>query len=482
MPSGRTQLIGSDQPARHRGPQPQGPWLAIGLLPFVALTVPAALVFTGPLESNGWVGRLIVFWIAAAVIVGWVGRVGRPPRASPSEIGVWLLIGALTTSVAASGLRTLAESESTGVTRAALVMFPLAIVALGISATANERRTDALLAAILLGATVSALVGMMQFVKPFDLATAIRLPGMTARQIGGMGSRGGFFRVKGAAGHPIEFGVICGALVPLGMHFVRFGRTHNRRILATLATVCLLLAIPMGVSRSGILVVAVALTVYAVVLSARQRFSLLILGLGAALVMRAAIPGLLGTVTSFFTNASTDNSVTGRTQDYAQIDAFFRETPILGRGLGTFRPEDYFFLDNQYLLALVEGGIVLLVATILFFLFVVAACRGASVRAARAVDASRAQAVMAAVLAIGVSGAFFDLFSFAQVTVLTFILAGVAGALWRQGVDDGVPIPSTVERIRGLRVPVSAGRLSARGRTPGAQAVSEAPNRRSADG
>jgi O-antigen ligase len=222
--------------------------------------------------------------------------------------------------------------------------------------------------------------------------------------------------------------------------------------------------------------------VYAVVLSARQRFSLLILGLGAALVMRAAIPGLLGTVTSFFTNASTDNSVTGRTQDYAQIDAFFRETPILGRGLGTFRPEDYFFLDNQYLLALVEGGIVLLVATILFFLFVVAACRGASVRAARAVDASRAQAVMAAVLAIGVSGAFFDLFSFAQVTVLTFILAGVAGALWRQGVDDGVPIPSTVERIRGLRVPVSAGRLSARGRTPGAQAVSEAPNRRSADG
>jgi hypothetical protein len=183
------------------------------------------------------------------VIVGWVGRVGRPPRASPSEIGVWLLIGALTTSVAASGLRTLAESESTGVTRAALVMFPLAIVALGISATANERRTDALLAAILLGATVSALVGMMQFVKPFDLATAIRLPGMTARQIGGMGSRGGFFRVKGAAGHPIEFGVICGALVPLGMHFVRFGRTHNRRILATLATVCLLLAIPMGVSR-----------------------------------------------------------------------------------------------------------------------------------------------------------------------------------------------------------------------------------------
>ncbi|HEX5333032.1 MAG TPA: O-antigen ligase family protein [Cellulomonas sp.] len=459
--------------------QPQGPWFAIVILPFVALTIPAALVFTGPLESNGWVGRLIVFWVAAAVIVGWVGRVGRPPRASPSDIGLWLLIGALTTSVAASGLRILTESESTGVTRAALVMFPLAIVALGISAGADRRRTDALLAAILVGATVSALVGVMQFVRPFDLATVIRLPGMTARQLGGMGSRGGFFRVKGAAGHPIEFGVICGALVPLGMHFVRFGRTHSRRVLATMATACLLLGIPMGVSRSGILVVAVALSVYAVVLSVRQRISLLILGAGAALVMRAAIPGLLGTVTSFFENASTDNSVSGRTQDYAQIDAFFRETPILGRGLGTFRPEDYFFLDNQYLLALVEGGIVLVVATILFFLFAAAACRGASVRAARAIDASRAQAVMAALLAIGVSGAFFDLFSFAQVTVLAFILVGIAGALWRQGVDDGLPIPSAVDRIRGLRVPVSAGRRAADGRTPAGLAVGDALSRRS---
>lgn len=453
---------GVESRLRHGEPRRDGPWSALIALVLVSLTIPAALILQGPLESNGWPGRLIAFFVAGAVLLGWIARRKARTRTSPAEVGVWLLAGGLGASVAGAGLRNLTGDEAAGVMRASLVMFPLLIISLFIAANAGRRQVDTLLAVALIGATVSAGVAILQFATPFDLASVLRLPLTTARLLGGMGSRGGFFRVKGAAAHPIEFGVISAAVVPIGMHYFRFARTRANRLLAAAATALLLAAIPMSVSRSGILAVAIAVLVYGVVLSNRQRISVLVLGLAAVLLARAAVPGLLGTVRSFFVNASTDDSISGRTNDYALIAALFGQSPFVGRGLGTFRPEDYFFLDNQYLLSAVEGGVVLLLATILFFLLTIASARGAAMRAATASEASRAQAITAAVLAIGVSGAFFDLFSFAQVTVLTFVLAGLAGAVWRLSLETGSRIPTPLERVRGSRVAMAAGLFAAR--------------------
>src|SRR5690606_561466 len=243
------------------GPPP-GPWLALRVLPWVALIIPSALIFPGPLQSNGWPPRLLVFWICGAIVLGWVARTRLPRRVPPAEAGLWLLAVGVAVAAAASWMRVLAEGEDAGVTRALLVMAPLVVVALGVATSADLVRTDQLLWALLVAGGVSAAVALAQFASPFDFAEMIRPPGMVARDIGGMGSRGDFVRVKGAAAHPIELGVISGALLPLGFHFARFAPTSGRRLLAVMTTGALLLSIPMSVSRSGVVVAVLALLVY----------------------------------------------------------------------------------------------------------------------------------------------------------------------------------------------------------------------------
>lgn len=428
-----------------------GPRVALAALPFVALVVPAALVVSGPLQSNGWPARLLAFWCAAGVMLGWFARSGTRGRTlSPVEVGGWLLLAGLTASVAASGLRPLTEAEADGVLRAALVMFPLAIIALGLAERADRRFVDLLLTMTLAGAALSVLVALVQYaVGPFSFAEVIAPPGMTAREIGGFGTRGDYTRIKGTAAHPIEFGVLAGALAPVALHYARFSATHRLRLGFGAVTVLLLLATPLAVSRSGAVALVIAMVTYAVVLSTRQRLNLLVLGLIGAVLTRAALPGLLGAVTGLFLNISTDDSVSARTEDYAVADVLFSQAPLIGHGLGTFRPDEYFFVDNHYLLFLIEGGLVLVLATLAFVVVTVASARGAVRRATSPESASRGQAVLASFLAIAVSGAFFDLFSFGQATIVFFVLAGAAGALWRDARRAGSPIPTPAERLLG---------------------------------
>lgn len=435
-----------------RANRPLGPWTALLALPVVALVIPASLVLAGPLRSNGWPARLVVFWIAGMVVLGWIVRRRSGPRAQTppvalAEVGTWLLVLALCSALGAAGMRELTDVESAGALRFALALIPLAIMAIGVSTLADSRHCDLLMAGLVLGAGVGAMVAIAQFLVPFAWDQVLQIPPLQADDSSGGGSRGGFARIRGAADHPIELGVISGAAVPLALHLARFGPSRQWRVVAAVLSTLLIVSIPMSVSRSGILVLGLAIAVYAVTFNARQRMTALVLAVAGMAVFRAAVPGLLGTVVAIFTGASTDDSITGRTEDYAVVNELWTRHPFLGYGLGTFRPEEYFFLDNQYLMALVEGGITLLTMTIVFFLLGVASARGAVRRATTPAEASRGQAVAAALVAIAISGLFFDLFSFAQITVMTFLLVGVSGALWHHGVRYGRSLPSPAERF-----------------------------------
>jgi len=414
--------------------------------------IPPALVLAGPLASNGWPARLLVFALAGAVLLGWLrGPLAGRRRTSPAEAGCWILLLGVVVSFGAAQLRLLSGAEFAGSIRVALVMLPLTVVALGIASLGDSGKADMVLTYILVGAAVSSVIALAQYVVPFDVAESIRPPGFVAREFAGMSDRAGFVRVQGTATHPIEFGVLSSALVPIAIHFARFAPSALLRHLALLLTGVLSMGLLLSVTRSAVVTIAVAMVVYAMCLSVRERLNLLLVALAALVLVRATVPGLLGTITGFILGAEQDDSVTARLDDYPVVDKFFAQSPWVGRGLGTFLPDEYILLDNQYLMSLMEGGIVLLAATIAFFVLAVASARGAAMRATSRAEASRAYAVAAAVSSIAVSGLLFDLFSFAQVTAVLFLLVGIAGMLWHHGRENGLAIPEPSERLRDAR-------------------------------
>lgn len=395
------------------------------------LLLPSSVVLAGPLRSNGSPVRLLGF-LGLALVVGSV----LARREGPRGVGAALLasLGALAVfSYGVAQARPLTDLERDGSLRALLFTLSAVGAALYLLWAARSRRAlDIVVGLTVVGAATSALLGIVQFTTPVDAAALLRPPGFVLNVEREIGERSLFVRVLGTAAHPIEFGVLLGALVPLAWHLASWARTQRARRASALASVLMLVAIPMAVSRSGLLTVAVAALVYSAAWTWRQRANALVLGLVGVLAFRSVIPGLLGTLRSLFVKADQDPSITGRTDDYLVVNELVGQDPWAGRGLGTFRPGQYIYLDNQWLLSLLEGGVIGLIGLMALFLGGAALARGAYHRTTDASTRSLAQALAAALLSLAVSALTFDLLSFQQVALLSFLLVGMAGALHRQ--------------------------------------------------
>ncbi|MGO4276439.1 O-antigen ligase family protein, partial [Paenibacillus sp. TAF58] len=142
-----------------------------------------------------------------------------------------------------------------------------------------------------------------------------------------------------------------------------------------------------------------------------------------------AIPGMLGTLTKLFTDISSDTSAESRTGSYMLVWDFFTKAPFFGRGISTFLPE-YRILDNQYLLVLIELGLVGFIALIAYLITAISSAIVSRQHTADPRVRSLAPALIAAVVAGALSFATFDAFSFPQVSDLLFLCIGFIGALW----------------------------------------------------
>ena len=111
-------------------------------------------------------------------------------------------------------------------------------------------------------------------------------------------------------------------------------------------------------SRSAVLAAVVAAVVIFVGLDPRLRPRALGAAAAFIVVIYATTPGLLGTLRDLFVNAGSDSSITYRTDDYKAVGEYIRQSPWLGRGPGTFLSDQYIILDNQYLLSVIEIGLV----------------------------------------------------------------------------------------------------------------------------
>lgn len=350
----------------------------------------------------------------------------------------WALAAYLVTlglSYVAAQIRGLPALEENSAGRTILMAFAGAGVLLATAdGVLTRERIDTVLRALSASTAVMALVALGQNLTQTDLTQYLRLPPLLQfhHDVVGFADRGaGFFRVAGTAGHFIEFSVLMVLGLLVSMHLARFSPTRRQRQIYGACGAVQALVIPIALSRTGVIALALGIGLFFLIWPLRTSFNVLVIGAAIAVLAQAANPGILGTLRSLLFAGSNDPSVQGRLDDYAYVEPFIRESPWLGRGPGTFIPEHYQLLDNQWLLTLVTTGVVGVVGmAVLLGSGIVLAWR------LRRFTSDARDRDLAAVLAVGLIVAAaatftFDSFFFSTFLITVHVFIGLTGALWR---------------------------------------------------
>jgi O-antigen ligase len=163
----------------------------------------------------------------------------------------------------------------------------------------------------------------------------------------------------------------------------------------------------------------------------RMRFNVIAAGVILMAFAVLARPGLIGTILSLFLTFSDDPSIQGRTNDYDIVQQFFNERPWLGRGPGTFVPELYLILDNQWLAELIQGGILGVAALAGVLGTAITLSVLALRRAATAADRHLAACLLTLQVVAVIGSGTFDTFAFTTFATTVALGIGMSGALWR---------------------------------------------------
>ncbi|WP_223166550.1 O-antigen ligase family protein [Nonomuraea sp. SYSU D8015] len=324
--------------------------------------------------------------------------------------------------------------------------FVLMIASVGIGLTVCDgvrgfRRLDFLLKTIVVCGAVIGVIGAFQFLFALDLTRYLELPILryTSDDAVFVLERGELRRVAATTGHPIEFGVTCAMILPLGVHLATKARMRGEPALRWwVCTLLVGLGLMFSVSRSAMLSLAMVGLVLFAGWPGRRRVQALIVAAVFLVVIRVVAPGLINAIFGLFVNLGHDPSIQYRTHDYAVATREIAQHFWLGRGPGTWYAPKHQIFDNQYILSMVETG---LVGVVTFAaLFVVAFYSALKSRYLSADPGVRDLGLtLAACLVVPLVGSFtFDLISFATATGLAFVLVGAAGALLRAAQADRI--------------------------------------------
>lgn len=326
------------------------------------------------------------------------------------------------------GLRLPGRSEVAAADRGIILLIAWTGVAVFASvAVRGARSIDAVTKAVVACTSAIAVVALLQ-VAGLSIAELPLPPGFT-RVPGGDDPaevRDGLLRVSGTTAHPIELGVLLASALPLALTHRGFGARWYWKAAAGLIVV----ALPLTVSRSSVAALAAAIVVLAVFASPRQRLVGAVAVAMAAVLITLVIPQYMATLLNLFVGWRSDPSVSGRLVDFAASANYVTDRPLLGVGFRTFTPDRYFFVDNQFLMSLLDMGILGLAG---LCLLVALAFRGAAAAAFRHAEPGMrnlAKGLTAALTASIVGMASFDGLSFPTFASFFFILVGVSGSAY----------------------------------------------------
>ncbi|MGQ0678381.1 MAG: O-antigen ligase family protein [Actinomycetota bacterium] len=418
------------------------------LLATVLILMPAGLRIE-PLGAAGTPAGLLALgglWIWAAGRI--VPSLGLATGRQPVRWAIALLFISTFASYAAAFTRPIDPAEMRGADRHLLVVAASAGAAL-LAADGIRSRVllEKLLKRIVILGTLVAGIGIFQFTTGIDIASKISLPGLVDVNlgVGFIQQRSNFNRVAATMSHPIEFSVVITMILPLAIHLALFSSGRAKKLWWA-CTMIVGTAVPMTLSRTATLgLVAVAIWLIPSWKPTLQRKALVACA-AFAVVLRIIFPGLLGTMKYLVLGYQQDSSIEGRTSDFPFVAEFFAQRPLLGRGYGTFIPSRYFFLDNQYLGTLIEGGIVGLTVMLAVYLIGMSAGRGARHRSTDPSIKNLGQSLAACLAVPLFASAAFDFMAFPSCRGLAFILLGCCGAAWRISKFESLLSTGTVQR------------------------------------
>jgi len=299
----------------------------------------------------------------------------------------------------------------------------------GLSSMEDVRRV---LRVMVWGAAFSGVVGAIQFWGSFDLTTYAKyLPGFTLNASDPeIVIRGALNRVVGTAIDPIELGVAAGMMLPLSIWLAIYD-THRSRLSRWLPVLLIGVAVMVSVSRSAVIAIVVSMAILVLAMPIRQRlWAIAAVPVALAGAFMTA-HGLLGTLVMFFGYGASDPSITHRTDNYPYVWGLLKHTPLFGEGGGTFIPTPLHILDNQYLMAAVDLGMLGIIAFLALFLVPLIATLRARLRT-RSEELRLLLAALAGGCAVALlCSATFDSFSFPVFYCSFALVAGLVGAAWQ---------------------------------------------------
>lgn len=446
--------------------------LVFWLIPMKTYGLPVSLPFE--LEPYRlFLFLLVCIWVAALVLGK--GRVAAAGHGGP----IALLFVAAIASLAVNypELVDLGGGETAAIKPLTFFVGYLLVYLLIVSTTDDLAAVDRLVRTLVVGATIVGAAAIYEARTSYNVFDQLNewLPFLEKNERDLDSARGGRLRVFASSQHPIALGCSLVMMIPLAVYLAERARSAWRSR-GWLAAGMLIAVGAFGTISRTIVVMGIVMMVAWLVLRRQQiqRFWPLLFAL--PFVVHFAAPGALGAIwKAFFPKEGLVGSLggrageagSGRFADYGAARTLWERSPVVGNGPGSLEyvtveaerrinegleavtSATSLIFDNQFLLTLVELGVVGVVA-IVWFVF------GAVIKLARAGKDDHSPTgdlvALAAISCAGFAASMFlyDALAFIQATLVFFVVAALglrALELRRaQLVLSAAPNPSTVGR------------------------------------
>ncbi|WP_042418610.1 O-antigen ligase family protein [Streptacidiphilus anmyonensis] len=399
---------------------------------YLALFIPSNLA----VPALGGVGTpanvfalLGLLWFLAS----WLGgRITAPAGTRSARLAMCVLAAAVLLSYIADAARDSSHEEQLGADRGVIgLLVWVGLVVLTTAGIQDRTRLEVLMRRLVVIGAVVAAIGYYDFFSGTNIADSIQIPGLHASVTGIEAmDRGDFVRPRSTTAQPLEFGGMLAILLPFAIQQALDPNRPGGRLRRWIPAAVIGGALPLTVSRTSIIGVALVLLIMVPRWKPQRRWTAIAVMLGAVAAFKVIIPGLIGTLTNLFSSflSNSDSSTQTRTVKYAEILPYLEQRPLFGRGFGTFTPDLYFFTDNQWMLIAAEmGGLGVLALLVLCFTGV---HQGGAIRRLARTDADRelGQAYLATAVVTLVISATFDSLSFPMFAGIFFLTLGTGAS------------------------------------------------------